>query len=256
MAVFIYIIFGGVVGLDMRTSIQFKDLIFGALLFLLICAYITFIYNFLPAEQWHLYVHIVHISGNMVLLQMLTLNRNAMTYWRQILRRWRNNLAPCLRGASVAPPAGVSYSTGGPVASVRIPQVFTINGPQANHTKSRGESEDLEQRELQDVETNDDSQTVRLADIQLEMIGEVDEVDDLDDRQLSDRLDTTSFIDKLEIGPKLIFVKPADYRQVDVEPVCLPLGSSLARPSGHRLIRVRPAPGAECEGDVHDENSF
>ena len=54
----------------------------------------------------------------------------------------------------------------------------------------------------------------------------------------------------------LIFVKPADYRAVDVEPVCLPLGSDQVKPSGHRLIRVRPAPGAECEGDVYDETSF
>jgi hypothetical protein len=126
MAVFIYIIFGGVVGPDIRTSIRTSDLVFGALLSILICAYMTFIYNFLPLEQWHLYGHIVHISLNMVLLQMLTLNRKAMTYWRQILRRWRNNLAPCLRGASVAPPAGVTYSTRGPVTSVRIPQVLAI----------------------------------------------------------------------------------------------------------------------------------
>ena len=85
------------------------------------------------------------------------------------------------------------------------------------------------------------------------MICEVDEVDDL---EVSHRLDTTSFIDKREIGPKLIFVKPADYRPVDVEPVFLPLGSHQVRASGHRLIRVRPAPGAECEGDVYDETSF
>jgi hypothetical protein len=251
MAVFIYIIFGGVVGHDIRTSIRVKDLIFGALLFVLISAYITYLYNFSPIEQWHLYEHIVHIIGNMILLQMLILNRSAMTYWRQILRRWRNNLAPCLRGASVAPRAGVTYSTGGPVASVRIPLVFTITGPQAKSTNSRGESEDLEQRELQDVETNEDCQTVHLADIKLKMIGKVDEVDDLEDRQLSNQLDATSLIDELEIGPKLIFVKP-----VDVEPVFLPLGSEQFKPSGPRLIRVRPAPGAECEGDVYDETSF
>ena len=53
MAVFIYIIFGGVVGLDIRRSIRFKDLIFGALLFVLISTYITYIYNFLPLKQWH-----------------------------------------------------------------------------------------------------------------------------------------------------------------------------------------------------------
>jgi hypothetical protein len=110
----------------------------------------------------------------------------------------------------------------------------------------------MEQRELQDVETNEDCQTVRLADIQLEMIGEVDKLDDLEDHQLSDRLDDTSLIDELEIGPKLIFVKPADYGPADVEPH----GSDQARPSGHRLIRVRPAPGAEREGDVYDETSF
>jgi hypothetical protein len=164
MAVFIYIIFGGVVGPEMRTSIRFKDIIFGALLSFLISAYITFLYNFLTLEQWQLYAHICHIIGNMVLLQMLTMNRKAMTYWRQILRRWRNNLAPCLRGTRVAVPVGVPYSTGGPVASVRIPLVFTITGPQANRINSQGESEDLEQRDLQDVDPDSlDAQVVHVV---------------------------------------------------------------------------------------------
>jgi hypothetical protein len=126
----------------------------------------------------------------------------------------------------------------------------TITGPQANRTNSRGESEDLEQRELQDVETNEDCRTVHQVEVELH------EVDDLEDRQLRDLLDATSLIDEQEIGPKLIFVKPADVEPVDVERGFLPLGSDQARPSGHRLIRVRPAPGAECEGDVYDETSF
>jgi hypothetical protein len=108
----------------------------------------------------------------------------------------------------------------------------------------------LGQRELQDVETNEDYQTVHQVEV------EVHEVDDLEDHQLIDRLDATLLIDELEICPKLIFVKPADVEPVDVEPVFLPLGSDQARPPGHRLIRVRPAPGSECKGDVYDETSF
>jgi hypothetical protein len=120
MAVFIYIFFGGVVGLDIRTSIRFKDLIFGALLFVLILSgNITYVYNFLPLEQWPVSDNIVHIIGNMVLLQMLTLNRNAMTYWGMILCRWRNNLAPACgaqvwrrRPASPTPRGGRSPASG------------------------------------------------------------------------------------------------------------------------------------------------
>jgi hypothetical protein len=77
MAVFIYIIFGGVVGHNIRTSIRLKDLIFGALLFILLSAYQTFREApTKPLEKWPFSGHIFHIIGNMVLLQMLTLNRN------------------------------------------------------------------------------------------------------------------------------------------------------------------------------------
>ncbi len=130
MAVFIYITFGGVVGPDIRKSIRFKDLIFGALLFIPVAAYYTYKFNFLQLEQRNNYdVHIVHIVGNMLLLQSLILNRTAMTYWGMILRRWRNNLAPCLRGARVGLPADPLGLLGGGVTNpmgVQIPLVFTI----------------------------------------------------------------------------------------------------------------------------------
>jgi hypothetical protein len=126
MAVFIYITFGGVVGPDIRKSIRFKDLIFGAFLFVLLLAYNTYRIIFLKREQTIYDAQLVHVIGNMQMLQSLTLNRTAMTYWGQIFRRWRNNLAPCLRGARVALPAdpmgvGVTNPMGG-----RIPLVFTI----------------------------------------------------------------------------------------------------------------------------------
>jgi hypothetical protein len=126
MTVFIYITFGGVVGPDIRNSIRFKDLIFGAFLFILLITYYTYKIIFLQKEQTIYDAHIVHAIGNIQLLQYLTLNRTAMTYWGQKLRRWRNNRAPCLQGARVALPAnpmgvGVTNPMG-----VRIPLVFTI----------------------------------------------------------------------------------------------------------------------------------
>jgi hypothetical protein len=143
MAVFTYITFGGVVGPDIRKSIRFKDLIFGAFLFVLIGAYYTYKFNFLPKNQWTMYdVHILHTIPNAVLLQSLLLNRNAMTYWGQILRRWRNNLAPWLRGARVGLPADPMGQLGagsrqGPGAGGRIPLVFTITGPRVGRSMSR-----------------------------------------------------------------------------------------------------------------------
>lgn len=104
MAVFIYITSGGVVGPDIRKMIRFKDLIFGSFLFFLLSSYYTYKFTVLPEEQRNAYdSHIVHLVGNMLMLESLLHNRSAMAYWRQIVRRWRTNLGPCCRGARVGP---------------------------------------------------------------------------------------------------------------------------------------------------------
>jgi hypothetical protein len=80
--------------------IRVSYLIFRAFLGSFLTAYYTYKFNFVQLEQRNMYdVHIINIIGNMLLLQSLILNRTAMTYWGRILRRWRNNRAPCLRGA-------------------------------------------------------------------------------------------------------------------------------------------------------------
>ena len=115
MVVFIYITSGGVVGPDIRKMIRFKDLIFGAFLFFLLSSYYTYKFTVLPEEQRNAYdSHIVHLVGNMLMLESLLHNRSAMAYWRQIARRWLTNLGPWCRGAKVG--ALVAPHTLGPTA--------------------------------------------------------------------------------------------------------------------------------------------
>jgi hypothetical protein len=133
MAVFTYIKLGGVVGPDIRKTIRFKDLIFGSYLFAFVGSYYTFKFIFLTAEQRSTYdVHLIHVLANSLLLESLMSNRDAKTYWGQILRRRWNNVSLCCRGARVAVQPvdlalAMTTSAWGPgPSSVRVPAVFTI----------------------------------------------------------------------------------------------------------------------------------
>ena len=90
LIVFFYIMMGGVVSEEIKKSIRFKDLIFGCFFFLLLAANYSYKVFFQIQEQWTMYdTHMVHMSGNILLLESLALNRAAAAYWRVVLRtRW------------------------------------------------------------------------------------------------------------------------------------------------------------------------
>ena len=103
MVVFIHIALGGVVGLDIRKSICLRDLLFGALLSILVSLYTITKFFFLSSvERKNLYdTHLMHTLVNLILLENLLMNRSAMAYWRQISCRLLNN-CPALRSSKVA----------------------------------------------------------------------------------------------------------------------------------------------------------
>ena len=103
MVVFIHIALGGVVGLDIRRSICLRDLLFGALLSILVTFYTITKFFFLSSvERKALYdTHLMHTLVNLILLENLLMNRSAMAYWRQISCRLMNNW-PALRSPKVA----------------------------------------------------------------------------------------------------------------------------------------------------------
>ena len=103
MVVFVHIALGGVVGLDIRRSICLKDLLFGALLSILVSFYTITKFFFLSSvERRNLYdTHLMHTLVNLILLENLLMNRSAMAYWRQISCRLINNW-PALRSPKVA----------------------------------------------------------------------------------------------------------------------------------------------------------
>ena len=85
MVVFVHIALGGVVGLDIRRSIVLKDLLFGALLSILITIYTITKFFFLSSverKNWN-DSHLIHAIINLILLENLLMNRSAMAYWRQ-----------------------------------------------------------------------------------------------------------------------------------------------------------------------------
>ena len=103
MVVFVHIALGGVVGLDIRRSICLRDLLFGALLSILITIYITTKFFFLSSvERKNLYdSHLIHALINLILLENLLMNRSAMAYWRQVSSRLINRW-PIPRSSKVA----------------------------------------------------------------------------------------------------------------------------------------------------------
>ena len=103
MVVFVHIALGGVVGLDIRRSICLKDLLFGALLSILVSFYTITKFFFLSSvERRNLNdTHLMHTLVNLILLENLLMNRSAMAYWRQISCRLINTCPP-LRSTKVA----------------------------------------------------------------------------------------------------------------------------------------------------------
>ena len=103
MVVFLHIVLGGVVGVDIRRSICVRDLLFGALLSILVSFYMITKFFFLSSvERKNLYdTHLMHTIVNLILLENLLMNRSAMAYWRQISCRLMNNW-PALRSPKVA----------------------------------------------------------------------------------------------------------------------------------------------------------
>ena len=103
MVVFVHIALGGVVGLDIRRSIVLKDLLFGALLSILITIYTTTKFFFLSSverKNWN-DSHLIHAIINLILLENLLMNRSAMAYWRQVSSRLLNRW-PIPRSSKVA----------------------------------------------------------------------------------------------------------------------------------------------------------
>ena len=103
MVVFVHIALGGVVGLDIRRSICLRDLLFGALLSILITIYTITKFFFLSSvERKNLYdSHLIHALINLILLENLLMNRSAMAYWRQVSSRLLNRW-PIPRSSKVA----------------------------------------------------------------------------------------------------------------------------------------------------------
>ena len=103
MVVFVHIALGGVVGLDIRRSICLRDLLFGALLSILVSFYTITKFFFLSSvERKNLYdTHLIVAIINLILLENLLMNRSAMAYWKQISCRLMNNW-PALRSNKVA----------------------------------------------------------------------------------------------------------------------------------------------------------
>merc|ERR1711974_158448 len=99
-------------GLDIRRSICLRDLLFGALLSILVSLYTITKFFFLSSvERKNLYdTHLMHILVNLILLENLLMNRSAMAYWRQISCRLINNW-PALRSPKVAPSPKVASSS-------------------------------------------------------------------------------------------------------------------------------------------------
>ena len=75
MVVFVHIALGGVVGLDIRRSICLRDLLFGALLSILITIYTITKFFFLSSvERKNLYdSHLIHALINLILLMMFVI---------------------------------------------------------------------------------------------------------------------------------------------------------------------------------------
>ena len=89
LTVFAFVNYGGVVGPDIRKTIEFKDLAIGSFFFFLATCY-TFKFKFRFPLTYE--THIVHIVGNFLLLESIVRNKSALTYWGHIVHRWRNNL--------------------------------------------------------------------------------------------------------------------------------------------------------------------
>jgi hypothetical protein len=131
----------------------------------------------------------------------------------------------------------------------------------------RGQSEDMSDAEL----ANEKLKMMLPEDIQLDMISEVinvrevaqhggqeDEemlqlkVRQLKVRQLRGQLEVNHLREDLQLSNisdaeranKKLKMKLREDIQLEM--------TDQVKPSGHRLIRVRPAPGAECDGDVYD----
>ena len=104
MVVFVHIALGGVVGLDIKRSICLRDLLFGALLSILISLYnIPKFYFLSSVERKNLIVYdtqLINAIVNLILLENLLMNRSAMAYWKQISCRLMNNW-PALRSNRV-----------------------------------------------------------------------------------------------------------------------------------------------------------
>ena len=103
--IFAFIKFGGVVGLEIRKTVIFKDFLVGIFLFLFLACYYRYKFYVVAVKDQDIAdMHLVHVVGNFLLLEMIILNESAMTYWGKIRRRWWNNLEVQLRRDQVRAP--------------------------------------------------------------------------------------------------------------------------------------------------------
>ena len=92
LTVLTFIKLGGIVGIDIRKTVLYKDFLVGLFLSVILLGYFRYRKILMSDNEQSMDdVHIVHLVGNFLLLEMILLNGSAMKYWGNILRRWWNN---------------------------------------------------------------------------------------------------------------------------------------------------------------------